>query len=217
MPSSRLWLFDLDDTLHNASAGVFPLINQQMTDYIAQHLQLERAAANQVREAYWRRYGATLTGMIRQHGTDPKHFLHHTHPLPELLAQVRHAPGLPALLARLPGDKVVFSNGPSRYVRAVCRHLGILPLLRDCFGVDRLSFHPKPDPRAYRRVLAAMGRRPEQCVLVEDSLVNLLTARRLGMRTVWLAPAGAVGKPAYVDVRLRQIGELARHVRLAKM
>ena len=38
MPSSRLWVFDLDNTLHNASAGVFPLINQQMTDYIAQSL-----------------------------------------------------------------------------------------------------------------------------------------------------------------------------------
>ena len=143
--------------------------------------------------------------------------MHHTHPLPELLAQVRHAPGLPALLARLPGDKVVFSNGPSRYVRAVCRHLGILPLLRDCFGVDRLGFHPKPDRAPTGACWPPWAVGQNNNVLVEDSLANLLTARRLGMRTVWLAPAGAVGKPVYVDVRLRQIGELARHVRLAKM
>ena len=128
--------------------------------------------------------------------------MHHTHPLPELLAQVRHAPGLPALLARLPGDKVVFSSGPSQC--AAVPSSGHFALLRDCFGVDRLGFHPKPDLRAYWRVLATMGRRPEQCVLIgEDSLANLLTARRLGMRTVCTASSE---QPAYVDVRLRQIG-----------
>ena len=30
-----VWLFDLDNTLHDADAGIFTLINRAMTGYIA--------------------------------------------------------------------------------------------------------------------------------------------------------------------------------------
>jgi putative hydrolase of the HAD superfamily len=42
--------------------------------------------------------------------------------------------------------------------------------------------------------------------MVEDSLENLVTARRLGMRTVWVSDRGR--PPAYVDVTVRNIREL---------
>mgnify|MGYP006981340438 CR=1 FL=1 len=32
MISHPVWLFDLDNTLHHADAGIFRLINQHMTD-----------------------------------------------------------------------------------------------------------------------------------------------------------------------------------------
>lgn len=213
--SARLWLFDLDNTLHHAGIGIFPRINQQMTDYIVQHLALTPDEAQQLRIDYWQRYGATLTGLVRHHAVDPQHFLHHTHPLPELLAHVHHDAGLPALIARLPGRKVVFSNGPTDYVQAVCRHLRLLPHLQQVFGVDRVGFHPKPERRGYVRLLAQLGRPASRCILVEDSLANLATAKALGMRTVWLAPQAAA-VPGYVDVCVRRIGELARHAGLAR-
>lgn len=46
--------------------------------------------------------------------------------------------------------------------------------------------------------------------MVEDLPENLLTARRLGMRTVWIAPSGRV--PAYVDVRIGSLRELRRQL-----
>ena len=63
------WLFDLDNTLHDASPHIFPQINRAMRDYIERHLGLDRQAANQIRQHYWERYGATLLGLIRHHPT----------------------------------------------------------------------------------------------------------------------------------------------------
>ena len=122
---SVLWIFDLDNTLHNASAHVFPHINRSMTAYLQQHLQLEEPAANDLRMHYWRRYGATLSGMMRHHDTDPDHFLWHTHQFPDLENMVLREPRLRHVLRRLPGKKVLFSNAPQHYVTAVLKLLRI--------------------------------------------------------------------------------------------
>ncbi|HEX5337716.1 MAG TPA: pyrimidine 5'-nucleotidase, partial [Gallionella sp.] len=110
-----VWIFDLDNTLHNASAHVFPHINRSMTAYLQQHLQLDEAAANALRMHYWQRYGATLTGLMRHHGTRPEHFLWHTHQFPQLDRMVLREPRLRHVLKALPGRKVVFTNAPQHY------------------------------------------------------------------------------------------------------
>ncbi|MFZ9176356.1 MAG: haloacid dehalogenase, partial [Burkholderiaceae bacterium] len=78
--SSRLWLIDLDNTLHDASHRIMAEINQRMTHYVAEQLGVDLAAASAVREQYWRRYGATLLGLVRHHGVGPQDFLAKTHP-----------------------------------------------------------------------------------------------------------------------------------------
>lgn len=90
-----VWLFDLDNTLHNASPHIFPHINRSMTAYLMQHLELDEPAANRLRVDYWRRYGATLLGLMRHHGTDPRHFLHDTHQFPDLARMVVFDNALP--------------------------------------------------------------------------------------------------------------------------
>ena len=70
--TQRTWLFDLDNTLHNASAHIFPQIHVSMMAYICRHLNVDEAEATRLRQTYWKRYGATLLGMMRHHGTDPR-------------------------------------------------------------------------------------------------------------------------------------------------
>ena len=60
-----LWLFDLDNTLHDASHGIFPVITANMNRFLADVLGEDGKPAssetvNAVRLAYWKRYGATL-------------------------------------------------------------------------------------------------------------------------------------------------------------
>jgi putative hydrolase of the HAD superfamily len=46
--------------------------------------------------------------------------------------------------------------------------------------------------------------------MVEDSLANLQTAKRLGMTTVWVS--GSTRQPPWVDLRLVSVLDLPRHL-----
>ena len=208
MLAAPVWLFDLDNTLHNASAQIFPHINRSMTAYLERHLALSHEDANALRIHYWRRYGATLTGMVRHHGTDPQHFLAATHRFDKLHAMMVFDRALGALLRRLPGRKIVFSNGPQRYAEAVLDAMGIRRHFDDVYAIENMRLHPKPSVQAFRHLLHDHRLQPQRCVLIEDTAANLRTAKRLGMRTVLVGRG--VKKPAYVDVRIASILDLRR-------
>lgn len=203
---SPVWIFDLDNTLHNASPHIFPHINRSMTAYLQQHLQLDEAEANSLRMHYWQRYGATLSGLMRHHGTDPDHFLWHTHQFPALPQMVLREPRLRHVLKNLPGKKIVFSNAPQHYAHAVLRLLRIDDLFDDVMAVEQTDYRPKPDSFGFLRLLRNHRLRAAQCVMVEDSLENLQAAKRLGMGTVWVN-AGSRGAPC-VDVKIRNVMQL---------
>jgi len=209
MTCNVAWIFDLDNTLHNAAPHIFPHINRAMTAYMQQHLKLDEQAAGELRRDYWRRYGATLLGLIRHHGTDPRHFLWHTHQFPDLRRMVIGEPLLRPALCRLPGRKFVFSNAPVHYAKAVLRILGIGDLFDAVFSIERVRFRPKPDAYGFLRLCRAHQLRPRRCIMVEDSLENLRTAKRLGMKTVWMS--GTRRAPAYVDVRVAGIAGISNH------
>lgn len=203
-----VWVFDLDNTLHNATPHIFPHINRGMTAYLQQHLGLDEQAASELRVHYWRQYGATLSGMMKHHGTDPEHFLWHTHQFPELHKMVLREPRLRHMLLKLPGRKLVFSNAPQHYARAVLKLLRVDDLFDDVFALEQARFRPKPEAAGFMRLLRKHRLNPARCVMVEDSAENLQTAKRLGMRTVWVD--GTPRLPTYVDVKIRNVMELPR-------
>jgi len=203
-----VWVFDLDNTLHNAMPHIFPHINRSMTTYLQQHLEMEEQEANNLRVHYWHRYGATLSGMMKHHGTDPDHFLWHTHQFPELSQMVLRIPMLRSMLNKLPGKKLLFSNAPHAYVRAVLRLLRIEDLFEDVFAIEHAHYQPKPQLAGFVKLLHKHRLSPSHCVMVEDSAENLQVAKRLGMRTVWVD--GSFRFPAYVDVKIRNVMELSR-------
>ncbi len=208
MKFNRVWVFDLDNTLHNASPHIFPHINSAMTAYLQTHLGLDETAAGELRRHYWLRYGATLIGLMRNHATDPQHFLRATHDIPDLAAKVVGEPGLRAMLNRLPGRKLVFSNAPAHYAAAVLRALGIADLFDDVFAIEHTGYRPKPDSYGFLRLFRRHRVRADRCVMVEDNLENLKTAKRLGMATVWVSRAART--PGYVDFSIRNMLQLPR-------
>jgi putative hydrolase of the HAD superfamily len=218
---TRTWLFDLDDTLHDAGSASMPQLVQAMTDYVAEHAGITHAEATDLRRRYWLKYGATLLGLVRHHGVQPAHFLHHTHALPGLEARVRaHRPDLHAL-ARLPGRRILLTNAPLAYARRVMGVLGIEHLFDGLLSIEDMQMfghlRPKPDKRMLRHVAARLKVAPWRCTLVEDTLVHQKAARALGMQTVWIQrwlPAAASShralKPAYVSRRVHGVQALRR-------
>ena len=208
--SRRVWLFDLDNTLHDASPHIFPHINRSMTEYIEHHLGVAAEEAARIRRDYWLRYGATLLGLVRHHGTDPRHFLHHTHQFPDLRRMVVVDKALRAALCRLPGRKIVFSNAPRAYAEQVLDIAGLRRCFDSVWTIERLRFQPKPQLAGFRRLLQRERLNPHDCIMVEESPANLVPAKRLGMKTVLIARAP--GRPCHVDLRLESVLQLPRHL-----
>lgn len=196
----------MDNTLHNAVPHIFPHINRAMTAYLQTHLGLEEAAATALRRHYWMRYGATLLGLMRHHGTDPRQFLRDTHPIDDLQRMVVREPQLRTVLARLPGRKFVFSNAPVHYSRAVLKTLCVADLFDGVFTIEHTRYRPKPDCYGFLRLTRTNHLRPRRCIMVDDTLCNLRTAKKLGMKTVWVSAAARV--PGYVDASISNIRQL---------
>ena len=208
MATGRAWIFDLDNTLHDARPGVFPHINRGMTDYIMRHLGLPEDEAGALRERYWRAYGATLLGLIRHHDIDPHHFLRDTHPMAELSRLLVREGGLRHALKRLPGRRILFSNSPAHYAAAVLAALGVADLFHAVYCIEHTGFRPKPDPSGFRAILRRERLRPERTAMVDDLLENLAAARRLGMRTVWVARESR--SPSWLTCRVPSVLDLPR-------
>ena len=213
-----VWLFDLDNTLHDASHAIFGTIDRRMTDYVERELGVDRSEANRLRTLYWRRYGATLLGLVRHHGIDPHRFLRETHDF-DVAALLRAERGLVRLFARLPGRKLLLTNAPLAYAGSVLRGLSLHRHFGTRYSIERMrvhgTFRPKPSRLMLRSMLARERIRPSAAVLVEDSVTNLKAARSLGMRTVLITRHGAAParrSPAAVGLRISSLHELARRL-----
>lgn len=201
-----VWLFDLDNTLHNATPHIFPHINRSMREYIERYLGVDSREANRIRQGYWERYGATLLGMIRHHAIDPHHFLRETHQFPDLARMIVFEKPLLHTLRRLPGRKILFSNAPQHYTTAVLALTGLARYFDAIYTVESLHFRPKPKPEGFRALLRAEGLSARTCIMVEDSLPNLVTAKKLGMKTVWVKPGQR--RSPFVDVHVNSVLQL---------
>jgi putative hydrolase of the HAD superfamily len=195
------WLFDLDNTLHDASHASFGPTSRAMTEYITTHLDLPHEEAHALRQHYWSRYGATLLGLVRHHGVRAAHFLEQTHRLPGLEERLRTSAHDRAALKRLPGRKWVLTNAPRAYALRVLSALRLTNHFDGLLSIEDMFMfghpRPKPDARMLRRVAARLKVRPSQCMLVEDTLEHQKAARRIGMRTVWMQ--------RYLDGRFRPV------------
>ncbi|MES2297364.1 MAG: pyrimidine 5'-nucleotidase [Pseudomonadota bacterium] len=217
--SAPLWLFDLDNTLHDASQSILPAISAAMNAYLAR--VMDGASAEEVdrtRSRYLERYGATLLGLMRHHAVRADDFLRETHALPALAEMIAYERGLARLLLRLPGRKILLTNAPLRYSSDVMRHLGLGRHFSHHVAIEQMRVHgqlrPKPSRLMLRRLLRKHGASARRTILVEDSLANLQAAKALGMRTVWVTqylPAGTK-RPAYVDVKVKSVRQLPRYL-----
>ena len=113
------WIFDLDNTLHNATVHIFPRINRAMTEYVQTHL---------------------------------------------------------------------------------------------IYTIEHTRYRPKPDTFGFLRLCRSHHLRPRRCIMVEDNLDNLRTAKRLGMKTVWVTGAAVLKSraPGYVDKTVHSVAQLPR-------
>lgn len=212
-----VWLFDLDNTLHDASHAIFHAINQHMGNAVATSLGIDKDTANTLRTRYWKRYGATVIGMVRHHDIKAQEFLALSHDF-EVAPLVRGETGVAARMRQLPGYKVLLTNAPEHYAREVLKTLKILHCFDCLWTIDQMNLQgrirPKPSRALMRQVLTRLQVPAHQVILVEDTLLNLKSARAMGLRTAYIYHRGTPfstqgrGRDLYVDTRVNALGPL---------
>ena len=180
------WVFDLDNTLYPHHVNLWQQVDVRIRDYIADFLKVAHDDAFRIQKDYYKRYGTSMRGLMAEHGLDPDDYLDYVH-------QIDHSPlspnpALGAALARLPGRKLILTNGTRKHADAVMRRLGIHQHFEDVFDIVAAELEPKPLAQTYDRFLARHAVDPRRAIMFEDLARNLVVPHALGMITVLVVP-----------------------------
>jgi putative hydrolase of the HAD superfamily len=204
----RNWIFDLDNCLYPASAGLFELIDQRMGAYIQRLLDCDPVEARRVQKHHFHTHGTTLAGLMKEHGVDPHDFLGDVHAIP--LDRIQCDESLASSLERLPGRKFVFTNGDATYARRVLDAIGVGDRFDDLHDIHASSYKPKPDPHGYQLLCERFGIDPGEALLADDMAENLKPAKDLGMTTIWVdngSERGTHGHGDFIDYRIHSVSD----------
>ncbi|MEK9969747.1 MAG: pyrimidine 5'-nucleotidase [Ferrovibrio sp.] len=190
---AETWIFDLDNTLYPAECNLFVQVQQRMGDFIATTFALDAAAAAEKRKYFFHKHGTTLRGLMVEHGIDPVAFLDYVHDID--LAALTPLPALSDALERLPGRKLIYTNGTVAHAERIMRRLGVDRHFEAVFDIVASDYIPKPEAAPYHAMLRRHGVAPERAVMVEDMARNLKPAAALGITTVWIPTAAAWSQP----------------------
>jgi len=179
------WVFDLDNTLYDPSVRLFDQIEVRMTAYVMSQLGVDQSEANRLRQHYWKSYGTTLAGLMREHHLDPEPYLIDVHDID--FGALSPAPDLRAAISALPGRRIVYTNGSAPYAERVIAARGLSGLFDAVYGVEHAHYRPKPEREAFETIFATDRLDPTRAAMFEDDVRNLAAPHALGMRTVHVA------------------------------
>ena len=180
------WVFDLDNTLYPHDLNIWQQIDERIRSFVSDFLKVGKDEAFKVQKDYYKRYGTTMRGLMAEHGMKPDDFLEFVH-------AIDHSPLLPNpvlgdAIEKLPGRKLILTNGTRKHAEAVMRRLDIDRHFEDVFDIAAADLDPKPHPQVYDRFLHKHGVDPAKAAMFEDLARNLEVPYALGMTTVLVMP-----------------------------
>jgi putative hydrolase of the HAD superfamily len=180
------WIFDLDNTLYPHEARVWPQVDDRITLFIANLYGIDGLSARALQKYFYHRYGTTLKALMDEDGIDPYAFLDFAHDIDH--SNIELNPLLGAAIEKLPGRKLILTNGSRKHAEAVAMKLGIYDHFEDVFDIVASDYVPKPERRAYEKFLTTHVVDPRKAAIFEDIAKNLVVPHELGMTTTLVIP-----------------------------
>ena len=185
--SFKNWIFDLDNTIYDVKLALFSKISSRITQYIIKALSITSEEANLVRSNMYKKYGLTLTGLMREYGIAPDEYLDYIHDVthPEL----KYDKQLKLNLNNLDGRKFIYTNASQNHAKKILSAMGIESEFEKILDIKATQYLPKPDPKSYKIMLKSFDistHEIENSIFIEDTANNLKPAKLLGLKTVWI-------------------------------
>ena len=185
--SVEAWVFDLDNTLYPHHL-LWQQVDDRIRSFIAEFLQVPQGEAFRIQKDYYKRYGTTMRGLMTEHGLKPDDYLEYVHRIDH--SPLEPNPALGTALEKLPGRKLILTNGTRKHADAVMKRLAVHEHFEDVFDIIAAELEPKPSPKTYERFLARHAVDPSKAAMFEDLARNLEAPHALGMTTVLVVPQG---------------------------
>jgi putative hydrolase of the HAD superfamily len=129
-----------------------------------------------------------MRGLMTEHGLNPDDYLEYVHQIDH--SPLEPNPALGTALEKLPGRKLILTNGTRKHADAVMRRLEIDRHFEDVFDIIAAELEPKPAQKTYERFLARHDVDAAKAAMFEDLARNLEAPHALGMTTVLVVPGG---------------------------
>ena len=182
------WVFDLDNTLYPHHVNLWQQVDARIGEFVSAWLKVSADEARRIQKDYYRRYGTTMRGMMTEHGVHADDYLAYVHRIDH--SPLQPNPAMGAAIAKLPGRKLILTNGSTAHADAVLARLGIGDHFEAVFDIIAAELEPKPAPQTYQKFLGDHGVSPRTSAMFEDLARNLVVPHQLGMTTVLVVPAG---------------------------
>jgi putative hydrolase of the HAD superfamily len=182
------WVFDLDNTLYPHHVNLWQQVDARIGEYIGNFLKVDAVEARRIQKDYYKRYGTSMRGMMTEHGASADDFLAYVHQIDH--SPLQPNPAMGAAIARLPGRKLILTNGSTDHAGKVLERLGFPDHFEAVFDIVAAELEPKPAPQTYRRFLDLHRVDPGRAAMFEDLARNLTVPHGLGMTTVLVVPDG---------------------------
>ena len=182
------WVFDLDNTLYPHHVNLWQQVDARIGEFIGAYLKVSPEQARIIQKDYYRRYGTSMRGMMTEHGVHADDYLAYVHQIDH--SPLEPNPAMGAAIARLPGRKLILTNGSTDHAGAVLNRLGLSAHFEAVFDIIAAELEPKPAPQTYQRFLTRHAVDPANAAMFEDLARNLVVPHQLGMTTVLVVPDG---------------------------
>ncbi len=202
------WIFDLDLTLYPPEANIMAQVRDRIALFVQDYFKVDSETAHGIRYNYWQKYGTTLGGLMAEHDVEPHGYLDFVHDVD--MSLLTPAPALRARIETLPGRKLIFTNADAPYADRILAARGLTDIFEDIFDIHRMAHVPKPNPNSYAALCAQLDIAPQRALFVEDSAQNLVPAKALGMRTIWVKHVGEAdssGHEEHIDHQIADVTE----------
>ncbi|MBR1944729.1 MAG: pyrimidine 5'-nucleotidase [Alphaproteobacteria bacterium] len=193
------WVFDLDDTLYPPTGEIYAQMAERICAYVMKTLHIGKKEAAVIQKEYYRKYGATVWGLMVEHDVNPEDFTDYVHELD--LSSLKENPQLKKCLDALPDKKFVFTNGAHQHAERVLERLGLTECFSGIFSIREADYIPKPALQTYLKMLNTFALKAEESIMFDDSPANILGAKKAGMHTVWISSNVENNKYCSVDTQ----------------
>ena len=146
---------------------------QRTIEGVSEFLGVTKDDAFRVQKDYYKRYGTSMRGMMTEHGVHADDYLAYVHQIDH--SPLQPTPAMGAAIAKLPGRKLILTNGSTDHADKVLERLGIGAHFEAVFDIIAAGLEPKPAPQTYQKFLRDHGVDPTRSAMFSFKVLCPLT------------------------------------------